>query len=127
MDYPQTFYSTPDLAGEMVATSIVFRDNNPYSEQLAKGATTVFDFGLHKNNCFPYSLWNPYINPYYNSSSCFDEYMWGATWLYYATGNSTYISLATNSEFPDNAKAFSIIPDLSVLSWITSYLQQCCC
>ncbi|KAI8014242.1 Endoglucanase 12 [Camellia lanceoleosa] len=124
MDYPrpvQTAVSGPDLSGEMAAAlaaaSIVFRDDNSYSRKLVKGAATVFAFTRDRGKRTPYSRGNLYIDPYYNSTGYFDEYMWGAAWLYYATGNNGYVSLATNPGLPQNSKAFFMIPDLSVLSW----------
>ncbi|KAI4374019.1 hypothetical protein MLD38_012067 [Melastoma candidum] len=124
MDYPrptQITNSGPDLAGEMAAAlaaaSIVFRDDASYSKKLVKGAETLFDFARDGGRRTPYSRGNPYIEPYYNSTGYYDEYMWGAAWLYYATGNSTYISLATNPGFSGHAKAFYMIPELSALSW----------
>ncbi|KAK4751873.1 hypothetical protein SAY87_020671 [Trapa incisa] len=124
MDYPravQTANSGPDLAGEMAAAlasaSIVFRDNPTYSKKLVKGAETVFAFARDFGRRNPYSRGNPYIEPFYNSTGYFDEYMWGAAWLYYATGNNTYISLATNPGLSKNSKAFFMIRDLSYLTW----------
>ncbi|TXG48466.1 hypothetical protein EZV62_027760 [Acer yangbiense] len=124
MDYPrpvQTIAAGPDLAGEMAAAlaaaSIVFRDNTAYSKMLIKGAQTVFSFARDFSRRMRYSRGNPYIEPIYNSTGYFDEYMWGAAWLYYATGNVSYISLATNPGMPRNSKAFSGNLDLSVLSW----------
>lgn len=124
MDYPrpiQTAYSGPDLAGEMAAAmaaaSIVFRDDKSYSKKLVKGATTVFSFARNFGKRARYSQGNPEIEPFYNSTGYFDEYMWGAAWLFYATGNDTYLSLATNPGLSKNSKAFFMIPDLSVLSW----------
>lgn len=124
MDYPrpvQTINAGPDLAGEMAAAlaaaSIVFKDNTAYSRKLVKGAKTVFDFARDGGKRRAYCRGNPFIEPYYNSSGYFDEYMWGAAWLYYATGNVSYLSLATNSGLPKNSKAFYGIPEKSVLSW----------
>ncbi|KAM7487321.1 hypothetical protein LguiB_024805 [Lonicera macranthoides] len=124
MDYPrpiQTAYSGPDLAGEMAAAmaaaSIVFRDDKSYSKKLVNGATTVFSFARNFGKRARYSQGNPEIEPYYNSTGYFDEYMWGAAWLFYATGNDTYLSLATNPGLSKNSKAFFMIPKLSVLSW----------
>ncbi|XP_019152465.1 PREDICTED: endoglucanase 12 [Ipomoea nil] len=124
MAYPrpvQTAFSGPDLAGEMAAAlaaaSIVFRDNAVYSAKLAKGAETVYAFARDRGKRTPYSRGNPYIETYYNSTSYFDEFMWSAVWLYYATGNNSYISLATNPEMAKNANALVVIPDLSVFSW----------
>ncbi|KAG4906844.1 hypothetical protein AAZX31_20G054000 [Glycine max] len=110
-----------DLAGEMAAAlasaSIVFQDDVAYSKKLIKGAQTVFDFARDSGKRKPYSRGEPYIEPFYNSSGYYDEYMWGAAWLYYATGNSTYISLATNPSIFKNSKAYFLTPDFSVLSW----------
>nr|GLL18013.1 endoglucanase 12 [Ipomoea trifida] len=124
MAYPrpvQTAVSAPDLAGEMAAAlaaaSIVFRDHAVYSAKLAKGAETVYAFARDRGKRTAYSRGNPYIEPYYNSTGYFDEHMWSAVWLYYATGNNSYISLATNPEIAKNANALVVIPDLSVFSW----------
>lgn len=124
MDYArpvQTTYSGPDLAGEMAAAfaaaSIVFRDDIAYSAKLVKGAATVFAFARDFGKRTTYSKGNPYIKYYYNSTGYYDEYMWGSAWLYFATGNTSYISLATNPGISKNAKAFLRTPKLSVLSW----------
>ncbi|GAB4855919.1 Endoglucanase 12 [Ancistrocladus abbreviatus] len=124
MDYPrpiQTAYAGPDLAGEMAAAfaaaSIVFQDDDAYSKKLIKGAQTVFSFARDGGKRTRYSSGNPWIAPYYNSTGYYDEYMWGATWLYYATGNTTYSSLATNPGIPRNARAFRMNANTSVMSW----------
>ncbi|KAH7569767.1 hypothetical protein JRO89_XS06G0263800 [Xanthoceras sorbifolium] len=124
MDYKrpvQTINAGPDLAGEMAAAlaaaSIVFRDNAAYSKKLIKGAQTVFAFARDTGRRRRYSRGNPSIEPYYNSTGYYDEYMWAAAWLYYATGNVSYIRLATNPGLPRNSKAFSGIHDLSVPNW----------
>lgn len=124
MKYPRpttTISQGPDLAGEMAAAlaaaSIVFQDDVTYSKKLIKGAQTVFAFARDFGKRSPYSRGQPYIAPFYNSTGYFDEFMWGAAWLYYATGNNTYISLATNPSLPKKASAFDMIPDLSVFSW----------
>lgn len=117
----QSITAGPDLAGEMAAAlaaaSIVFRDNNAYSKRLIKGAKAVFDFAREAGRRRPYCRGNPFIEPYYNSTGYYDEYMWGAAWLYYATGNVSYITLATNPGLPKNSKAFYMIPGLSAPSW----------
>jgi endoglucanase len=113
--------SGPDLAGEMAAAlaaaSIVFRNNGAYSNKLIKGAQTLFAFARDPGKRTRYSGNNDYITPYYNSTGYYDEYMWGAAWLFYATGNKSYLSLATNEGIPRNAKAFYMTTDLSVPSW----------
>lgn len=124
MDYPRPVQATnsgPDLAGEMAAalaaTSIVFRDNRAYSKKLAEGAKNVFAFARDPARRARYSTSNPFIEPYYNSTGYYDEYIWGAAWLFCATGNSSYLSLATNPGLARNSRAFNMTPDLRVFSW----------
>ncbi|XP_047974434.1 endoglucanase 12-like [Salvia hispanica] len=124
MEYPrpvQTTTSGPDLAGEMAAalaaTSIVFRDNHVYSKKLAEEAKNVFTFARDPARRAHYSTSNPFIEPYYNSTGYYDEYIWGAVWLFYATDNSSYLSLATNPGLARNSGAFNMTPDLRVFSW----------
>ncbi|KAF7827022.1 endoglucanase 12 [Senna tora] len=124
MDYPrktQTSQAGPDLAGEMAAAlaaaSIVFQDDPSYSQRLVKNAEKLYVFARDFGRRTPYSRGNPYIAPYYNSTGYYDEYMWCGAWLFYATGNASYVSLATNPSVPKNAKAFYMIRDLSVLDW----------
>ncbi|KAH6825455.1 Six-hairpin glycosidases superfamily protein [Perilla frutescens var. hirtella] len=124
MDYPRIVQATtagPDLVGEMAAAmaaaSIVFRDNPAYSKKLRKGAKTVFAFARDSGRRTRYSRGNPFIEPYYNSTGYYDEYMWAATWLFYATGNISYFALATNPGIGKNSRAFNMSPDFSVLSW----------
>ncbi|TVU15388.1 hypothetical protein EJB05_38907, partial [Eragrostis curvula] len=118
--------SAPDLGAEiaaaLAAASIVFRDDTAYSEQLVHGATTMFKFasdsiGGDSHAAATYSRGQPEIEPYYNSTSYWDEYMWGAAWMYYATGNATYEGLATDPATPRNAAAFAGVLDLAVFSW----------
>ncbi|XAR64945.1 Cellulase [Bertholletia excelsa] len=117
----QTAEAGPDLAGEMAAAfaaaSIVFQDDNSYSKKLIKGAVTVFDFARDPGKRARYSRGNPYIEPYYSSTGYYDEYMWGAAWLYYATGNTSYLALATNLGISRHANASFIGPPYAALSW----------
>ncbi|XP_074319157.1 endoglucanase 12-like [Silene latifolia] len=125
MDYDRPVQTTrkgPDLAGEMAAAlaaaSIVFRDNRTYSKTLIKGAETLFKFARDAEKRSPYSSGgNAMISAYYNSTGYYDEFIWGSTWLYYATGNKTYISLATNPDLSETAKAFRMNTNTSYLSW----------
>ncbi|EPS58029.1 endo-1,4-beta-glucanase, partial [Genlisea aurea] len=125
MDYTRPVQNTtsgPDLAGEMAAAmaaaSIVFREDDPvFSEKLVAGAELVYAFARDPGRRAPYSMGNHYIEPYYNSTGYFDEYIWGAAWLFYATGNASYFSLATDQNTAVDSDVFSMIPRLSVLSW----------
>ncbi|KAK1314502.1 Endoglucanase 12 [Acorus calamus] len=124
MDYPRpvvTSPSGPDLAGEMAAAlasaSIVFRDVPAYSKRLVNGAAALFRFARDGGKRTVYSKGNLEIAQFYNSTGYYDEYMWGAAWMYYATGNASYLALATNPGVPRNAKAFLEVTDLKVFSW----------
>ncbi|KAJ6982810.1 endoglucanase 12-like [Populus alba x Populus x berolinensis] len=124
MDYPRpsrVVNAGSDLAGEMAAAlaaaSIVFRDDEVYSEKLVRGAETVYAFARDPGKRQPYSRGKPYIEPFYNSTGYYDEFIWGATWLYYATGNINYIRWATEPGFSKHSKALYRISELSVLSW----------
>ncbi|KAK8937561.1 Endoglucanase 12 [Platanthera guangdongensis] len=124
MSYPRPVIavtSGPDIAGEVAAAlasaSIVFRDNPAYSSRLITGAIAAYNFARLQSHRTIYSLGNPEIADFYNSSGYWDEYMWSAAWMYYATGNSSYATFATDPRLPKNANAFRSIPDLGVLSW----------
>ncbi|CAI9090772.1 OLC1v1025610C2 [Oldenlandia corymbosa var. corymbosa] len=124
MDYPRQVLradTASDLGSEMAAAlaaaSIVFRDDDLYSKKLVKAATTVFAFARDKNRG-RYSNGNSFIEPFYNSTGYWDEFLWGSAWMYYATGNVTYLRKATApGGFTKHGKADRMIPDLSVLSW----------
>ncbi|EYU33249.1 hypothetical protein MIMGU_mgv1a018926mg, partial [Erythranthe guttata] len=85
-----------DLAVEMAATLasplIVFKDSILYSHQLIRGAETLFQFAREQRGL--YNIENQAAN-FYKSTSYWDEFVWRATWLYYATGNISYLELAT--------------------------------
>ncbi|KAF2317243.1 hypothetical protein GH714_018970 [Hevea brasiliensis] len=95
IDYPRSVTqcsSCSDLAAEMAAAlasaSIVFKDNKAYSQKLVHGAKTLFKFARGQR-----------------------------AWLYYATGNNTYLQLATTRGLAKHAGAFSGGPYYGVLSW----------
>lgn len=107
-----------DLAAEMAAAlasaSIVFKDNKAYSQKLVHGAKTLFRFSREQRG--RYSVGNDAEN-FYNSTMYWDEFIWGGAWLYYATGNSSYLQLATTPGLAKHAGAFWGGPDYGVFSW----------
>ncbi|PAN38897.1 hypothetical protein PAHAL_7G205500 [Panicum hallii] len=115
--------SAPDLGGEiaaaLAAASIAFRDDDAYSKKLVHGAATMYEFATRgaSNQQATYSSHRPEIEPFYNSTSYWDEHVWSAAWMYYATGNSSYIAAATAPGLAEHARAFDDILDLSVFSW----------
>ncbi|KAG5548906.1 hypothetical protein RHGRI_014312 [Rhododendron griersonianum] len=122
IDYERPVYechSCSDLGAEMAAAlaaaSIVFKDNKAYSQKLVHGARTLFKFARDQRG--RYSAGGADAAIFYNSSSYWDEFVWGASWLYYATGNTSYLQLATNPVLAKHAGAFWGGPDYGVFSW----------
>lgn len=122
MDYPRPVYechSCSDLAAEMsaalAAASIVFKDNKIYSQKLVHGAATLWKFARMQRA--RYSAGGSDPAKFYNSTSYWDEFVWGGSWLYLATGNSSYLQLATHPTMAKHAGAFWGGPDYGVLSW----------
>ncbi|KAH7520870.1 endoglucanase 25 [Ziziphus jujuba] len=111
--------SCSDLAAEMAAAlaaaSIVFKDNKAYSQKLVHGAKTLFRFSREQRG--RYSAGSSEASIFYNSTSYWDEFVWGGAWLYYATGNNSYLQLATTPGIAKHAGAFWGGPDYGVLSW----------
>ncbi|KAJ0666462.1 putative cellulase [Helianthus annuus] len=124
MDYKrptQVITAGADLAGEMAAAlaaaSIVFKDDVAYSKKLVQGASRVWTFARNAGKRSTYSRGNLFIAPYYNSTGYYDEYMWGSAWMYCATGNSSYLRLATYIGTAKHAKALTDDPTQRVFSW----------
>ncbi|CAL5401912.1 unnamed protein product [Camellia sinensis] len=104
-----------EMAAALAAASIVFKDNKAYSQKLVHGARTLFKFARDQRG--RYSAGSADASTFYNSTGYYDEYVWGAAWLYYATGNSSYLQLATTPGIARHAGAFWGGPDYGVLSW----------
>lgn len=110
MDYDRQAYSCgacSDLAAEMAAAlaaaSIVFKDNRAYSLKLVNGARVLFAFSRNSRGRYCKAI--PDAEVYYNSTGYWDEYIWGGAWMYYATGNSSYLQLVTNPGIAAHAGA----------------------
>jgi endoglucanase len=122
IDYPRPVtecHACSDLAAEMAsalaAASIVFKDNKKYSQKLVHGATTLFKFSRDQRG--RYSSGGSDASFFYNSTSYWDEFVWGGSWMYLATGNSSHLQLATNPTMAQHAGAFRGGPDYGVFSW----------
>lgn len=108
-----------DLAAEMAAAlaaaSIVFKDDRSYNQVLVHAAGTVYRFARG-----PRARYSDVVSDaqyFYNSTSYWDEYIWSSAWMYYATGNTTYIDLATSLKLAQNAYAVDNPLDNRILSW----------
>lgn len=125
IDYPRPVtecHTCPDLAAEMAAAlaaaSIVFKDNRVYSHKLLHGATTVWDFARKGGSRTLYSSGRGSdAAKFYNSTGFWDEYIWGGSWMYLATGNSSYLQFATSAELANHAHVYSRPPNYGVFSW----------
>ncbi|WZY85545.1 hypothetical protein YC2023_031929 [Brassica napus] len=108
-----------DLAAEMAAAlasaSIVFKDDRDYSKKLVHGAKTLYNFANFNKKSYS----KPYdeSSEFYKSSLFWDELLWGGAWLYYATGNITYLDQVTNDDMARHAGAFWDGPYYGVPSW----------
>nr|GLL37525.1 hypothetical protein CQW23_20325 [Ipomoea trifida] len=119
----KTFNSSADtidrvvvqIAAALASASIVFKDREACSQKLVHGARTLFKFSRDKRGRYSAGATDAAI--FYNSTSYWDEFIWGATWLYYATGNSSCLQLATTPGLAKHAGVFWGGKFYGVLSW----------
>ncbi|XP_009339798.2 endoglucanase 25 [Pyrus x bretschneideri] len=123
IDHPRTgqeCYNCPALAAEMASAlasaSIVFKDNTNYSKKLVHGADLLFKFA-NKGQGAKYTGSADATSPIYNSTGFWDEFLWGGSWLYLATGNLSYLQLVTNPDLGAQGKVLWTDPKNRVLSW----------
>ncbi|XP_069681406.1 uncharacterized protein [Periplaneta americana] len=99
MDRPaykiDTSHPGSDLAAEtaaaLAAASIVFwTSNSSYANTLLAHAKQLFNFADTYRGNYSDSI----TDGFYKSSNYQDELVWGATWLYKATGDSSYLTKA---------------------------------
>jgi hypothetical protein len=87
-----------DLAGEaaaaLAAASVVFRATDPtYADTLVTNARQLYSFADTYRGKYSDSI--PDAAKFYNSWSGYqDELVWGAAWLYKATGEAAYLTKA---------------------------------
>ncbi|MEC4883317.1 MAG: glycoside hydrolase family 9 protein, partial [Scytonema sp. PMC 1070.18] len=90
-----------DLAAEaaaaLAAASIAFRPtNSAYADTLVKNAKQLYDFADTYQGTYSESI--PDASKFYNSWSGYqDELVWGAAWLYKATGDKSYLTKAESN------------------------------
>jgi len=89
-----------DVAGEsaaaLAAASIAFAPSDPtYANVLVQNAKQLFEFADTYRGKYSDSV--PQAGQFYNSYSGYnDELVWGAIWLYKATGETSYLTKAEN-------------------------------
>ncbi|KAF5743594.1 putative endo-1 4-beta-glucanase [Tripterygium wilfordii] len=91
-----------ELAGEMAAalaaSSMAFKSSNPkYSYVLIKRAAQVFDFADKYRGSYNTSVGQGACPFYCDYNGYEDELIWGAAWLYKATGSQYYWNYVQNA------------------------------
>ncbi|CAA3020361.1 endoglucanase 25-like [Olea europaea subsp. europaea] len=114
-----------DLAGEIVAgmsaASLVFTENEEYSRSLVHAAEKLFNLATRQDPSHKPGLYTANGNcgvqaqDFYNSSSYMDELVWGGIWLFFATGNSTYLKYATDNFY--SAEDEELFKDKGIFYW----------
>ncbi|KAI3671687.1 hypothetical protein L1987_87427 [Smallanthus sonchifolius] len=114
-----------DLAGEIIAAlsaaSLVFNEDKKYSTTLTKTATDLFDMVTKEDPGFVQGMYTMkdecggQAREFYNSTGYKDELVWGGTWLFFATGNATYLRYATENLVSAEEEESSV--DKGVFYW----------
>ncbi len=104
-----------DLAGEtaaaMAASSIVFKKTDPsYSNTLLRHAKELYEFADKYRGKYSDCITD--ANEFYKSTGYNDELVWGAAWLYQATGDKNYLDKAERdydnlTDRPDAIKPYN--------------------
>lgn len=113
-----------NLVGEIVAAlsaaSLVFKDDKAYSKDLVDVAEKLFELATNVNSTKQgtYTTVDAYggeARNFYNSYGYLDELIWGGTWLFFATGNTSYLEDATRKY--DDAEKVKIPFDEGIFYW----------
>nr|XP_026691225.1 uncharacterized protein LOC100175432 [Ciona intestinalis] len=80
-----------ETAAALAACSVVFKNARPgYSRMLLRHATELYEFADRYRRSYHLSI--PDVTSYYRSYNGYnDELVWGALWLYKATGMRSYL------------------------------------
>ncbi|PHU20039.1 hypothetical protein BC332_11190 [Capsicum chinense] len=96
--------SASDLAGEMSAAmsaaSLVLKEDENIAEKLVKAAEELFILAIGTEKQGTYTTNDDCggkARQFYDSTSYKDELVWGGLWLFFATGNKTYLKYATEN------------------------------
>lgn len=107
-DFTVCHTNCPHLAAEMAAAlasaSIVFGDKVEYSATLVRSAKAMYSFAEAMSTKM-------------KSSEHWDDLIWGGAWMYYATGDNTYLAKVTSHDLAKRAGAFSHGPRYGVFGW----------
>jgi hypothetical protein len=83
-----------EVAASLAASSMLFKGSNPaYAAELIKHAKELYQFADKYRGLYHEAI--PDVVDFYKSWSGYtDELVWGALWLYIATGEKTYLTKA---------------------------------
>nr|XP_043638052.1 endoglucanase 9-like [Erigeron canadensis] len=115
-----------DLAGEIIAAlsaaSLVFNnDDETYSKDLIRTGTELFDIVTKEDPGFVQGTYTMkdkcggQARQFYNSTGYKDELVWGGTWLFFATGNMSYLKYATDHFVSAEEEEISV--DKGIFYW----------
>ncbi|SHJ27469.1 glycoside hydrolase family 48 protein [Aquimarina spongiae] len=83
-----------ETAAALASASIIFKDSDPaYSATLLQHAKELYEFGDTYRGSYHTDGGTP-VGPTYPAGPYEDELVWGALWLYQATGDQTYLDKA---------------------------------
>ncbi|TCI94412.1 glycoside hydrolase family 9 protein [Tenacibaculum sp. M341] len=83
-----------ETAAALASASMVFKDSDPaYSATLLRHAEELFEFGDKNRGSYHTDGGTP-VGPTYPAGPYEDEVVWGALWLYQATGDQKYLDKA---------------------------------
>lgn len=89
-----------------------FNDSN-YADTLTSHAISLYNFAETANPQQPYTTSIPAIAEFYQTNTVQNQLVWGALWLYRATGNQTYLTKA--SSYFDRFNLGSV--DITPMDW----------
>ena len=85
---------TCETAAALASASIIFKDSDPsYSATLLSHAKELYEFGDKNRGSYHTDGGTP-VGPTYPAGPYEDELVWGALWLYKATGEQKYLDKA---------------------------------
>ncbi|MBA0867614.1 hypothetical protein Goshw_001976, partial [Gossypium schwendimanii] len=101
-----------ETAAALASASLVFKKtDSTYSSTLLKHAKQLFTFADKYKGSYTKS--HPEVATYYNSTGYGDELLWAASWLYHATGDTTYLRYVTEA----NADKYAKVDGPTWFSW----------
>ncbi|KAF8116692.1 hypothetical protein N665_0015s0066 [Sinapis alba] len=108
-DFAVCYTDCPHIAAGMAAAlasaSIIFSDVAEYSATLIHSAKTMYTFAEAMSTKLK------------GSDPHWDELIWSGTWMYFATGDITYLAKVTSHDLANRAGAFSHGPRYGVFGW----------